>query len=129
MSKRHPDGLLQRALRFGLVGLMNTGIGLAAILAVQELTPAGPYLANGIGYGVGLVVSFLLNRRWTFAADGPALPQALRFALTFAVCYGLNLATLGGLLALGAPAVLAQIGAMAVYTGAFFVASQVFVFR
>lgn len=126
----HGESLLGQALRFGLVGLANTGIGVAVILSLQALTPAGPYLANAGGYAVGLVVSFLGNRSWTFrAGDGAVTPQALRFLGSFALAYGFNIAVLAGGLAAGLPPLLAQLPAIAAYSAAFFLLGRYWVFR
>jgi len=48
--------------------------------------------ANVTGYGVGLVLSFLLNRTWTFGHRGDRSSAMGRFLLVFAVAYVLNLA-------------------------------------
>jgi len=130
MPKPHPEGWLAQGARFAAVGLVNTAVGLAVILGLQLLTPLGPYLANAGGYAAGLSVSFLLNRSWTFGAAGAGLDrQALRFALAFAAAYALNLGVLAGGIAAGLPPAAAQLPAICAYTGAFFVASRVWVFR
>lgn len=130
MSKPNADGLVAQAARFAVVGLANTGIGVAAILGLQTLTPAGPFLANAGGYAIGLAVSFIGNRGWTFGAgDGAAGPQAARFVAAFAVAYGLNLAALAAGLALGLHPLLAQLPAIAVYSVVFFLLSRGWVFR
>lgn len=120
--------LLKQTFRFGLVGLTNTGVGLGTILVAQQLFNLDPILSNAMGYAVGLCVSFLLNASWTFSSP-VSLTSALRFLLAFAVSYLANLGVLS--LALGSGAihpVLAQVLAMAVYSGIFFLLSRYFVF-
>lgn len=79
--------------RFLVVGAGNTLIGLAVISVAQALFDAGNVTANIAGYAVGLTVSFLLNKRWTFSFHGQAGASFLRFILVFALSYAANLFT------------------------------------
>ena len=83
---------LLRFIRYCIVGAMNTAITLGVIYLCHSLLGWGEYLSNGIGYIAGLINSFLWNRAWVFRAQGSRLRQAVRFALGFAICYGLQLA-------------------------------------
>ncbi|MBO7747624.1 GtrA family protein [Paenibacillus sp. MWE-103] len=75
-----------RLLKFGAVGLLNTG---ADLLAFGALTAAGcPVLAaQALSYGCGMLNSYLLNRSWTFRSRAGRMQELPRFAL-------LNLAVL-----------------------------------
>jgi putative flippase GtrA len=53
--------LFEQALRFGAVGIVNSVVGLSCIWAAMLLGMA-PLPANALGFGVGLVMSFVLNR-------------------------------------------------------------------
>ena len=76
---RVPPVVLQ-LVRFGLVGTTNTALTLAAYAVMVALRAPVP-LAGAVGWGVGAVNGYLLNRAWTFrgAARG-ALPAA-RYAV------------------------------------------------
>lgn len=116
-------------LRFGFVGVLNTLSALAVIYALMALG-VGPYLANLGGYAVGLVISFTLNRRWTFRStnlSGPGL--VARFLIAVAVSYLVNLLTVYLCLHVGVPPHLAQLLGMPAYTLCFYVSSKLFVFR
>src|SRR4051794_28739654 len=83
---------LRQPLRFAMVGLLNTAIGLFTIYLATFGLGLGPVLANALGYGIGLVTSFALNRRWTFAASaGNRWAQAARFTLAVLLAYAFNL--------------------------------------
>ncbi len=66
-------------LRYGMVGLVNTGVT-AAVIFLLKLTGIHYALYTLAGYAVGITVSFLLNRRFTFRkSDKNAGSQLLKF--------------------------------------------------
>jgi putative flippase GtrA len=61
-STRYPHlAVLRQFVKYGLVGLTNTGISL------------------GIGYAIGVLNSYAINRRWTFMAPSGRMVTALRY--------------------------------------------------
>jgi putative flippase GtrA len=48
-------------------------------------------MGSGVGFAVGAVVSYLLNRSHTFRSDAPHSQAVMRFVLVLAVGLGLNL--------------------------------------
>src|ERR1700731_806989 len=117
-------------VRFLLVGVLNTGIGLACIFGAMWLLGLDYRLANVFGYAVGCGVSFLLHRSWTFRHDGPWFASLVRWLAIVAVSYGVNLLTLVFLHErLGVNAYLAQIGGTAAYTFVSFVGARHLAFR
>jgi putative flippase GtrA len=121
------------AVRFAVVGLANTAVGFGVIMALQFGLRAPPYLANAGGYAVGFVVSFTLNRRFTFADTGRPGPAAARFAVAALLAFALNQAVLavasGRLGHVGAAPVIAQGVAAVTYTVTLFVLCRLWVFR
>ena len=101
--------------RFAMVGVLNTAAGLTVIYAARALG-LGEVAANASGYALGLMLSFTLNRRWTFRHRGPWLALAARFSVVTLLAWLANLAVLLALLRLGVAAVLAQAGAVLSYT-------------
>jgi putative flippase GtrA len=79
--------------RFVVVGFINTFAGLSIIYVLIWLFPIGDVAANLIGYGVGIIVSFFLNGRWTFAFHGSMARAAPRFVAVLVLAYLANLAT------------------------------------
>ncbi len=55
-------------LRFALVGMVNTGIDFG-IYSLLILSGLNPFIANIVSTSVGMGVSFVLNRRFTFNAS------------------------------------------------------------
>ncbi len=83
---RHPFA------RFLVVGCANFIVSFAAFYLSYQHLPLGAMsgrgaVANVVAYGAGLLNSFVLNRVWTFRAQGHVGVHALKFVL-------LNAATL-----------------------------------
>jgi putative flippase GtrA len=105
-------------------------VGLSVIYAVKWFFHAGDVAANAIGYAAGLVTSFALNSRWTFAYVGPQLPAAIKFLTVALVAYGMNLLTvLIAIRYLGINDYIAQALGIPPYTLTSYLASKYLVFR
>jgi putative flippase GtrA len=115
--------------KFALVGLANSAIGLATIY-VLKLFEVSDVVANICGYSIGLTVSFVFNRNWTFHHSGTVLPAALRFLSVFAIAYLANLGTVLGLIRLlGLNSYAAQTLGIVPYTTLFYLGSRYVAFR
>lgn len=83
-----------RLVRFALVGLSNTAVGLLVIFVCKALLGLGDIASNLLGYGVGILLGFALNKHWTFRHDGSLGPAFARYLLVLALAYIANLATM-----------------------------------
>lgn len=119
--------LLGQMLRFGIVGVINTLLGLAAIYAFMWFFKCSVGTANALGYAVGLIVGFLLNARWTFKSKQSISRVFPKYSLCFAISYFLNLGVVLFMARIVNP-YLSQIFGMVTYTLVFFFASRFFVF-
>ncbi|MGE0114141.1 MAG: GtrA family protein [Steroidobacteraceae bacterium] len=79
-------------VRFVLTGVLNTLVGLGAIFALKWFFAMGDTTANLLGYGVGLVVSYVINSRWTFRYRESLLPVLPQYAAVVLLAYLANLA-------------------------------------
>jgi len=117
-------------IRFLIVGAINTASGLITIYLCKWLLESGDLFANMYGYAVGLTLSFLLNRGWTFRHSGNMMTAIPRFLAIFALAYVSNLfAVLIALGALGMNSYLSQAIGVVPYTLIFYLGSRYFVFR
>jgi len=125
--------LIWTAVRFAIVGVANTAVGFGVIMILQFGLRAPPHLANAGGYAVGFILSFTLNRRFTFADQGRLGPAAGRFSLAALVAFAVNQTVLA--LATrwfghaGPAPVLAQAAAAVSYTLTLFILCRLWVFR
>jgi putative flippase GtrA len=118
-----------RPLRFAAAGVLNTVLGLGVIFAAKAILGWADLPANILGYGIGLLVSFGLNRTWTFRHDGRLLPAFWRFGIGFAAAYAVNLLTLFALRDIFAVnSYVAQAAGVIPYTVAFYLIAALYVF-
>jgi putative flippase GtrA len=121
---------LLRAVRFGMVGVSNTAIGLGLIWLAWHGLGWPDLPANLLGYGVGFAWSYALNRRWTFRHDGPVRASVARFALVCGFSYALNLAVLAAARAAMGPASFwPHVLGMVAYTASAFLGSHYYAFH
>lgn len=115
----------RQIVAYAVVGISNTLITVACI-AVLTLMHVNLFIANAIGYAVGLTNSFLLNQRFTFKAKGAPWD----FLASFGISYLLNLAALVALEPLASiSTMIPQATGVALYTVMFFVLMKVWVYR
>lgn len=81
-----------RFWRYGLIGAVATGAHYALLATLVAGAWARPGAASAFAAGVGAIVAYLLNRRYTFGAAAPhrqALPRFLLAATLGAAGNGL----------------------------------------
>lgn len=122
--------MIRQTLRFVLVGALNTTIGILAIYSVLYLFKTTPVIANAIGFTIGLVVSFVLNRNWTFA-DTTSIAKTLpRYLMITIASYTLNLLVVViGMRNFGIGPYLIQLFGVVVYSVSMFLGFKWFVFK
>jgi putative flippase GtrA len=122
-------GPVRHFLRFIAVGLANSAIGFAVIVAGLR-AGLGDYRANALGYAVGLCVSYVLQRRWAFAVSHRAdAREVVLFLAAAGSAYAANLAVILAARRAGhSDSPVAQAVAMAAYSLVFFALSRLVVF-
>jgi putative flippase GtrA len=124
------SAVIRQTVRFGAVGLLNTIIGLAAIYSVIFFFGAGPKIANIVGYSIGLILSFFLNRNWTFDQAGTGRERLPAFLVVAGLSYLCNLGAVAvGSYVFGLSPYLAQLLGVGLYTTEMFLGCRMFVFR
>jgi putative flippase GtrA len=98
----------RQPLRFALVGGVNTALDLTLFTGLTTLVALSPERANVISYGAGILLSFVLNRKWTFESNGEVAEQFTRFIVVSLAALLLSTFLVGGLVQI-MPAVVAKI--------------------
>jgi putative flippase GtrA len=125
----YPKTLVQ-FLKFGIVGISNTLLTAVTIWLLLRVFHSSNYLANIVGYVVGLVNSFIWNRRWTFENHAQIGATIFKFIVTFAVSYLLQLGFLWLLLhQTGIDDYFCQLLSIVVYTVVNFFMNKYYTFK
>ncbi len=74
-------------IKFASVGVLNTLFGSAIMFGLYNLAGASYWLSSAANYILASILSYVLNKKFTFRHEGEVVSSGLRFALNIAVCY------------------------------------------
>jgi len=69
------------------VGVINTLTGSAVMFLMYNVAHCGYWLSSAANYIVGSIVSYVLNRKFTFRSKQNSLKTMTRFAVSIGACY------------------------------------------
>ncbi len=129
-ARRLSAPVLIQFVKFGIVGISNTLLTFAVYTLLLKGFGVWYIAASAIGFVVGAVNGFLLNRRWTFSGHVGDAFTPVRWGIVQGCGLGLNL----GLLYLfvhdaGLDKLLGQAFATAIVTVLTFLANRAWTFR
>ena len=73
--------------KFLLVGVLNTLVGNGLMFLLYNWAGLGYWPSTAISYALASVMSYFLNRYFTFKYKGSGIGVIVRFALNIIVCY------------------------------------------
>ena len=121
---------LLQVLSYSLIGVLNSIITLVLILYIYDILDLHYLIANLIGYIVGLINSFILNKKYTFKSKENLSREIFLFFLLFVICYFLNVLTVMFFMEfLNIDNTLSQIAGMLTYTATNFIGNKYWTFR
>ncbi len=74
-------------VRFIIVGIINTLVGAGVMFFMYNIAGAGYWVSSALNYIVGSIVSYFLNKYFTFRQKRKSLRIVLSFILNICVCY------------------------------------------
>lgn len=74
-------------LKFCAVGLVNTLVGTAVMYGLYNLAHCGYWFSSAMNYVVGSIVSYFLNKYFTFKSRERSWSEIARFIINIAICY------------------------------------------
>src|SRR6476660_7448236 len=74
-------------VRFLLVGVANTIVGLSVMYLLLHVAGLSYWTSTFLGNSVGAVVSFFLNRSFTFRSQSSVSKSMIRFVAVILFCY------------------------------------------
>ena len=75
--------------KFIMVGILNTIVGMGLQFLFFNLFGWGEWISSIVGYILGSILSYFLNKYFTFKNKEKGWKPIAKFALNIAVCYGL----------------------------------------
>jgi putative flippase GtrA len=130
VSGHRRAALLLQFIKFGTVGVSNTLLTFAVYTLLLKVFGVWYIAASAIGFAVGAVNGFLLNRRWTFRGHVGDARTPLRWMVVQSCGLGLNLALLYLWVdGIGVDELVGQAFAIAVVTVTTFLANRAWTFR
>ena len=74
-------------IRFILAGLVNTIVGSCLMFVMYNVFSLGYWVSSAANYTVGSVLSFFLNKYWTFNVKRWSLFMVISFIVTIVISY------------------------------------------
>lgn len=76
-----------KTLRFLMVGIINTAVGTAIMFCLYNIFNCSYWVSSSANYILTSILSYGLNKRFTFNYRGKNLCSSIKFAVNIAVCY------------------------------------------
>lgn len=76
-----------KLIKFVIVGVVNTLVGMAIMFGLYNLAGCSYWVSSAANYILTSILSYFLNKTFTFGNKDGVGSTALRFALNIAVCY------------------------------------------
>lgn len=86
-------GVHHQLIRYAVVGITSNAIIYLLYLLATWLG-LGPKTAMTGLYVVGVMQTFIFNKKWSFRFDGEVAPALIRYATVYALGYAINLLAL-----------------------------------
>ena len=84
---------LGQLLRYGIVGLAANSLGYGLYIGLTY-AGFGPKLAMSLLYVLGMLQTFVFNKRWSFRHEGMHGQPFIRYIVTYGIGYLINLLVL-----------------------------------
>ena len=126
----HLNATLRRLAAFGLVGVVGTSAHYLVLVVLVQVAGMYPVAATTIGFVVGALVNYVLNRDYTFRSHKAHLDAGPKFFL-IAIFTGIlnSLIVYAGVNLMGANYLVVQIGATCVVFLANFALNSLWTFK
>lgn len=74
-------------LKFIIVGIINTLLGMAIMFYCYNVLDLGHWFSSAMNYLFGGILSYFLNKKYTFEVKETSQKAIIRFAINLTVCY------------------------------------------
>lgn len=74
-------------IKFLIVGVINTVVGTAVMFTAYNVLHLSYWLSSASNYVIGSIVSYVLNKHFTFQNKERSMKVVLKFVLNILLCY------------------------------------------
>ena len=74
-------------IKFLVVGVVNTLVGTGIVFFLYNVVHLNYWISSAANYIMGSIVSYFLNKYFTFQNKEKTVQQVIRFAVNISVCY------------------------------------------
>ena len=78
---------VRQLFKFGLVGILNTVVGTMVMFFAFNVLNMGYWFSSAMNYIVGSILSYFLNKYFTFGSKKRSKREVIRFLVNIALCY------------------------------------------
>lgn len=78
---------VRQLFKFGLVGILNTVVGTMVMFFAYNVLNMGYWFSSAMNYIVGSILSYFLNKYFTFGSKKRSKKEVIRFLVNIALCY------------------------------------------
>jgi putative flippase GtrA len=122
--------ILQEFLKFIVVGLINTACNYGLFILLLAVFKINYLISGSLGFSLGAVIGFTLNRKWTFKSDICYKKGIIKYLSIQLFCLGLNLlAQIVATNIFNVPESLSQLAGIVITTFINFVLMKYLIFR
>lgn len=118
----------KKLVKYLCVGILNTIVGFGIIFLLMFFG-VNPEISNLIGYAIGIIFSYVMNKFFTFESKNRSKKEFIKFILAMLTAYILNFITLKICLGLSINPYFSQIISGGVYTVSGYLLSRFWVFK
>lgn len=125
-----------KLVRYTIVGIINTIFGSSVMFIAYNIFNFTYWISSALNYILGSILSFFLNKHFTFKSKNKSFTEAIKFALNVALsyflAYGIAKDLVGEVLIGQSQSVqenLAMLVGMFLYVGLNFLGQNFFVFK
>lgn len=77
----------KKALKFIIVGIINTVVGTSVMFLLYNFAGVNYWISSASNYIVGSIVSYVLNKYFTFNNKEKSVKQVVKFVVNISLCY------------------------------------------
>lgn len=125
-----------KLFKFIIVGIVNTLLGMAIMFGLYNLAGCSYWMSSAANYILVSILSYVLNRNFTFGHKGEVTGSSIRFAVNIAACYliayGIAKPLATRMLtecSVSLQENIAMLIGMCIFTGANYIGQRLFVFK